>query len=39
MEASKTPLGMIVGIGDTFKNLKQLGKLSLKGPDDKDLRA
>lgn len=38
MEASETPLGRIVGIGVTFKDLKQLGKLSLKGPDDKDLR-
>ena len=38
VEASETPLGRIVGIGVTFKDLKQLGKLSLKGPDDKELR-
>lgn len=38
MEASETPLGRIVRVGVTFKDLKRLGKLSLKGPDDKDLR-
>lgn len=39
VKASETAsLGVVVEIDVTFKDLKQLGKLSLEGPDDKCLR-